>query len=417
VSEFITLIWQFLIEIYDRLPERFHVVTEPFIKILKTLFLLFPEFKVGTFLVRFEFCAEGHPLTVLFIGKEKQLDFLKRFTGSGICTISRDSGLFFWKIDSYLKKTDTKADMTVIRLNKILYSFVNPEGFLCMPDAVQSRLYLNGSFEAVIKKFHESAARKCRNVSRAGYTVEISRDVATLKHFYHEMYAPYLKNRFKELAVIDSYYKVSRIFRTGFLLIVRKGNRYLSGVVCRIKQDTFIFELIGIERGSFQCVKEGALDALYYYSILEALKRRCRIIDFGNSNPFLNDGLLLYKRKWGTVLMPDLKQVRELGVKIHGKKNGSCDFIRDHYPIFFYKKRLAGLIVKDDTKPLSLREMKHIENAYSTPGLSNLAVVSHCGFERNIEKNLLQDFSDRVKLINLAHNESDTKNILSKLYM
>lgn len=249
----------------------------------------------------------------------------------------------------------------------------------------------------------------------AGYTCEVSHDVKALEHFYNEMYVPYMKNRFKELAVIDSYHKVGRLFRTGFLLIVRKGEQYLSGVVCRIKQDTFIFELIGIEHGSFHLVREGALDALYYYSILEALKRRCRIIDFGNSRPFLNDGLVLYKRKWGTVLMPNLKQVREVGVKIHGIKDGGCRFIRNHYPIFFDKKGLAGLIVKDSTDPLSLKELRHIENAYFTSGLDKFLVVSHSGFEQNIEKNLLQDFSDTVKLISLAHNELDTKNILSEL--
>jgi hypothetical protein len=415
VSDFITLINQSLIGLYDRFPDRIYVLTEPIVKTLKTLFLLVSELKVGIFIVRFEFYDEGNPLTVLFIGREQQLDFLKRFTGSGICTISRDAGLFFWKINSYLKKTDMKTDMTVIHLNKILYSFIHPEGYLRMPDSVKSLLHLNGSFEEVIKKFHESAARKCRNVSSAGYTVEISHDITALEHFYHEMYVPYMKKRFKELAVIDSYYKVRRLFRTGFLLIVRKEDRYLSGVVCRIKQDTFIFELIGLEHGSFQRVREGALDALYYYSILEALKRGCRIIDFGNSNPFLNDGLVLYKRKWGTVLMPNLKQIRELGVKIHGIKDGGCRFIRNHYPIFFDKKGLAGLIFKDNTEPLSLKEMRHIENTYSTSGLDNLAVLSHGGFERNIEKNLLQDFPDTVKLINLAHNELDTKNILSEL--
>jgi hypothetical protein len=415
VTDFLTLIRQFLIELYDRLPDRIHFVTEPFIEILKTMFLLVYELKVETFIVRFEFCAEGCPLTVLFIGKEKQLEFLKKIMGTSICTISRDAGLFFWNINSYLKKKDMKTDMTVIRLNNILYSFIHTEGYLRMPDSVKSLLHLNGSFEEIIKKLHESAARKCRNISRAGYTVEISQDVTALEHFYHEMYVPYMNNRFKALAVIDGYYKVRRLFRTGFLLIVRKEDRYLSGVVCRIKQGTFIFELIGIEHGSFQLVREGALDALYYYSILEALKRRCRIIDFGNSNPFLNDGLVLYKRKWGTMLMPNLKQIRGLGVKIHGIKDGGYGFIRNHYPIFFDRKGLTGLILKDNIEPLTLKELRHMENAYSTPGLDNLAVVSRGGFEQNIEKNLLQDFSDRIKLINPAHNELDTKNILSGL--
>jgi hypothetical protein len=407
--------WQFLIELYDRLPDRIHIVAEPSIKILKILLLFVSELRVRTFLVRFEFPGEEQPLTVLFVGKEKQLEFLKRFAGSSTCTIARDASLLFWKIKSYLKKTDKKSYMAVIYLNKILYSLIRPEGYLRMPDAVKSQLLLNGTFGEIIKKFREGAARKCGNVSRAGCTCEISRDMRALEHFYYEMYIPYMKNRFKELAVIDSYYKMRRLFRTGFLLIVRKEGQYLSGVVCRIKQDTFVFELVGIEQGNVQLLNEGALDALYYFSIREALNNRCRMIDFGNSNPFLNDGLVLYKRKWGTVLMPNPKQVREAGVKIHGIRNGGDRFILDHYPIFFQKRGMAGLVVKDSAEPMNLKEMRQIENTYFTPGLNNLVVVSSGGFEQNSERNVVQDFSDRIKLIKLSQSKMDTKTILSEL--
>jgi len=44
--------------------------------------------------------------------------------------------------------------------------------------------------------------------------------------------------------------------------------------------------------------KDDTVASLYYYGILRAKERGAAFVDFGLSRPFINDGVVKYKRKW-----------------------------------------------------------------------------------------------------------------------
>ena len=58
--------------------------------------------------------------------------------------------------------------------------------------------------------------------------------------------------------------------------------------------------------------------------------------------------------------------------------------------------------------------MKQIENIYLTPGVNNLLIVSS-GFDKVVESQSLNDWSDRIKLVQLPPQEWDTENIFCKV--
>ena len=412
LKDFLDLSNEVIIELYDRLPGGILFITEPLIKSFKTVLSFLSDLRVNALFLHFEFQERNDPLKILFIGKKNQIKFLRGLIGIDNCTLYKKSCLFFWQINHYLKNPNLKTDLIIINVNKILFFYLRHAGFLRIPDGVKSVLNLCGSFEDIKKKFHQNVSRANRKIMKSNYAYKVFHDESALQYFYYEMYTPYIKRRFNELTVIKSYYKAKRLLKTGFLLIILKEDYYVSGAICRIRKDQFTLELLGIEKGSLQLLRECALDALYYFSIVVALEKNCRTIDFGNSRPFLNDGLVRYKRRWGSTLIHNQKQCREIGIRVNGSNTSGYHFLLNNYPVFFEKKGLSGLILSDKTDPIDFKYMKHLENAYYTPGLNRLVIVSSSGFDKKTKEHYRSYSTDRVKLVNMDSKDFDINKIL-----
>jgi hypothetical protein len=335
--------------------------------------------------------------------------------GTDDCEVRKSTRLFFWEIREHIKRRDLEKDVVIINVNKVLFRHLRAEGYLRIPDCVKSVLMLPGTFEEVKGNLRGSALRKVRQVSAKEYTCAVLHEEPALQHFYHEMYVPYLRKRFGGLADIDSYYKARRIFRTGFLVAVRKGNDYLSGAICRIREDAFIFELVGIEKGDLPLLREGALDALYYYCILLAIEKKCAMINFGLSRPFLNDGLVIYKRKWGTVLTRNRKQYREIGIRFNGSRRSGYHYLLRNYPVFLDNKSLCALVTADGAEPVDMSDMRYMINMYCHPGLERLVLLSPRGFDEEVEKHYVNNSGERVKLVTMAPEDWDAEKFLARL--
>jgi len=407
-----------LVELYDRLPVKMtSMITEPAIKWVKTILSFFSDLRVEALHLHFRSGYSNESLKILFIGSKDRLHFLRGLIGIDDFELCESAHLFLWEIKDYIKDREPEADAVVVNVNRILFGILfKPQGsdrYLRIPDCVQSVLKLPGSFEEVKKKFSESTLRKIRNVIKEEYTCKELHDESALKNFYHEMYVPHCRKRFGKLAVIASYPKARRLLRTGFIVAVQKENECMSGAICRIRGDAFIFELVGVENGRPHLLEKGALDALYYFCILSALEKNCGMINFGNSRPFLNDGLVRYKRKWGTGLIRNRKQQREIGIKCNGSSESGYHFFLDNYPVFLNEKGISALILSDEAKPVDMKYMRHIKKAYHCPGVERLVLLSPSGFDEEAEEHYGKGSEQGVELIRTAPGDWNVGEILN----
>ena len=393
-----------LIGLYDCLPWRIIYLTEPIIRGLKNVILFFSELKVDVFVLESTIGNENRSCNILYIGKRHQITFIKDFLGTHARVLRSCGSLFPWSIRSYIERPESETDLTILNINNLLCCFLNLRDYLHLPSFVRSVLDLSGSFEDVRTKLHENIRRSIRKIQGTQYTIK--HDEKTLKHFYYNMYIPYIKDRFGERAFIIHYAKMKRLLKAGFLLVVQKEKSWLSGAICRVRNRQFVIELIGVEGGDVQLLRQGALDALYYYSIIIALEKGCEKINFGNSRPFLNTGLVQYKKKWGTQIYPDDKQYRKLAVRINTSRAMGYTFLAENYPIVHKKKELVGFVLNNAKDPISQKDMNHYERAFFHPGLERLIVLALSECPQEILENYSQTSGHRITLFPVDSKET-----------
>jgi hypothetical protein len=113
------------------------------------------------------------------------------------------------------------------------------------------------------------------------------------------MVAPQALARFGENVWLPSPALLDQFRRAGTLLLVRLGGEPVAGVCAIRAADTVWFPLSGVLDGDLELFHRGASLAILALGTEWARAQGCRRVDAGRTDPFLHDGVLQMKRKWG----------------------------------------------------------------------------------------------------------------------
>ena len=182
------------------------------------------------------------------------------------------------------------------------------------------------------------SSRELKKVQKFGYEI-ISDDLDTLKFFYEKLHVPYMKIRHGTYAYIEKFNVIQKIYKYGEIVFVTLDKERVAAYLCEIKGDVYLCNRNGALDESF--VKQGALIATYYFSILRAKERDAKKVSFGVSKPFLTDGILRHKNQWGTKIYDDDTNKRFIYLK----------HILFKQPFIYIKdKKLFGVIFSENDK-------------------------------------------------------------------
>jgi hypothetical protein len=232
-------------------------------------------------------------------GQERQFYFI---TSSALdpyfieqfCTnaqITKTGELYAWNLKRFARNQNT----LIIDMHKYLAPFFG-DGLITVP-WVRQVLDLQIPIEDIIRHIRE---RK----KIIGFQVEISTDSRDIKNYYEKIYAPYILKRYANASIMGfEPFNEYLLKKSGELLIIKKNGVPVGGACCVLIHNTYYWRINGLIDEHF--LKEGAMAAIYYYSIQRAKERKALWIDFGLSRPFLSDGVLTYKRKWRTKIYRD----------------------------------------------------------------------------------------------------------------
>ena len=136
-------------------------------------------------------------------------------------------------------------------------------------------------------------------------TFRVTRDPQALERFYWEMYRPYASAAFAGRAVFMTREQFWDGCRNAELLVVHRDEEALAAMVILYPPGGIPhWWVLGVRQGDRRLLADGALAALYYYGVQHLQAAGHTHAHLGGVRPFLADGVLQYKRKWGARLIP-----------------------------------------------------------------------------------------------------------------
>jgi hypothetical protein len=236
----------------------------------------------------------------------------------------------------------------------------------------QKNLNFNGLSDFAGSRKND-ASRDIRLTSRYNYDYEFVKDEAILKFFYDRMYCPYMHARYPDEKVVVSFDYVRKEFRKGGLILLKDTatGQYIAGSVVNLQNNTLTAVKLGVLDGDPALLQKRAVSALYisYFKFME--KNNIRQFHLGASRPFLNDGVLIYKAKWGTIIDFDKRRGNILILRICRPSKHMDSFLLNNPFISLEGKELIGnIFVTEDNKSSE----DDLTKDYQFKGLSKLRI-------------------------------------------
>ncbi len=239
--------------------------------------------------------------TVLVAGQGVTIEVLARrfFEGEPECEAIGSVSLF--TLPCAFARWRNKADLVIARVPRSVAGPMSRGRYLRLPEAVGGRLAVPSDPDD-LSDISRSVRSNVQSVLRNALTWTVSHRTEDFEFFYREIYLPFAKGRFGDLAFLRNRHSLRRQFRQGGILWIEHCGMRIAGVLFQTDGSTLRLVSLGAldDRGEARAL--GALSAIYLFSAAYAREKGLDWVDFGTSLPLLNDSGLMHKRSWGTIL-------------------------------------------------------------------------------------------------------------------
>jgi len=258
-----------------------------------------------------------------------------------------------WELPALLDRLRYSADLTIVRADRLSAQRFLGKDYLAVPEWVGMRLAVPDDLDALVRGTR-SIREDMRLVRRHKLQPLVTEGEARFHEFYDSMYVPFSRARHGAMAFVKSRQDLRRRLRKGGILWVTRDDHPIAGILFERKNDTLDLQAIGMATGELPLNKRGIMAAIYYFSIAHARQLSCAEVDFRGTSPSLHDGLLRYKRKWGTTLYDKTDTYYDLLVRWNGVNGVVRDFLSHTGLIFRDEGRLSAIHTDESQSRRSL---------------------------------------------------------------
>lgn len=283
-------------------------------------------------------------------------------------------GTVTWRrMDTALDRLAGEADLVLARLHATLGRRRLSDRYMRVPEAVGCRAALPAE-GAVPPRAKRGQGSNLRVLRRSGLRWDVSHDSAAFAHFYRQMYVPFAEHRFGDLAYVRSMQRLRSHFLRGGLIRVLDGEQWVGGVVYSVDAHCLRVWVVGIVDGDVDLIERGVMTANWAFAFERAQQLGLPACHLGLSRPTLNDGVLVYKKRWGAAL-GDLQPTHDDLFARWDAMNATVRRWLMACPMLFHDgDGLSGLAVASEQADADVFERMAIELAM--PGMQRLCVMS-----------------------------------------
>jgi hypothetical protein len=336
---------------YERLPKGLVRSTRRFVEptyaLARRLVDIVRDFYLATSVVDAGIGAAGDPplrFTVAGRGDTRGF-FFQRLCGNAPPSEARGRTPI-WKVRA---AGDGNAAAVLVEADRCFGRLLARWGFVAIPEWVLFTVDLSAPWPEIERSWRRHIRDNLRLVRKYGYQCEMSTDLDRLRYFYDRMFLPHIGTRYGEGAVDVSFGYMQSLLDRGVLLMIRSGGEDVAGFLIRttpVARPMVAF--MGIKEADPLLLKRGVTAALYYYCMRWAKEQGYRSLDFGHTRPFLRDGLLLWKKRWGLQMQRSDRKFRSLYVSLDGHHAGLERFLADNPLVCEDRGRLRALLYRPE---------------------------------------------------------------------
>jgi hypothetical protein len=341
------------------------------------------DYKAEALLVEGKERHHLHDLRTLYVGALSNRDFiLSRIYDR--YDVAMTKHLHIWRAGGCVRDIGHLAELIVMDLPWPYPAFLPRKSYIESPAWVSQRAEISGEWSEVERRFSKEARTEdFRKIRKYGFTYETTTDAAAIETFYDQMYRPYLAHRFGDLASIEPRWKIAHFAQQGKLLQIKRDDRVVAAAVLYEWDKCMHFLWTGTSEEPRSPLGRGAFSALYYYTIWHAFERGCDRVDFEGTRPLLNDGVFLFKRKWGSCVC-DGWSLDTLLFRPQKFVPAVVSFFA-HNPLVIRKGNvLVGKILFDhEGQECTSNDLEVIVKRYGGSGLKRLEIASTGGYRQD----------------------------------
>jgi hypothetical protein len=263
------------------------------------------------------------------------------------------------------------CDLVIREVPLMLKRFFNRRGRFLVPDWVVGTFDLSMDINKHISQDRTLSSNR-RKIERSNLSPEITHDEDQFEIFYREMFLPYVSRRWVKQAEITEHDILKRYFREGELLLIKKDSDYIAGVLIHYAMNMPRLLVLGVKDGNFEYVELGAVAAIYQFAMQYLKEQGYHSVNVGSTRAFLNDSVLLQKKKWGF----KVDSFRDYGFLINmvSTNSGVQGFFLNNPFIFMDGADLAGAIFIEANRSLEKTDFLNTYQKYHVEGLSRISL-------------------------------------------
>jgi hypothetical protein len=342
-------------------------------------------------------------LTITYSGDIRNKNFIVKLAFGDTFSETYIGKVWLWRATKIVQKKNDHCNLNISEIPKIFRYFYKKINNFFLP------IWIDGDIDTTSNISNDSLKTDMRRVKKNKLFYEMTHEISKLHDWYYDMYLPYIKKTFNDQAFIFSY----DYFRKNFgeqgiykdLVLIKQGNEIIAGILMGyVKKQVYLYDL-GVKNGDYDYVKIGAIGALFCYPTIYSKENGYNSINYGFSRPFLNDGVLQFKKKRGI----RIKNTWNKGFVITplSKTDSVKEFFLKNPFIYLNKKKYHGAIFVNDDQSLSERYINRIYKDYYVRGLSTLNIYK-IGKKANNQSEIIP--SHLVNKIRVYHTENFLNN-------
>lgn len=206
------------------------------------------------------------------------------------------------RLAALLRREAPRHDLVLALVPQVMVGRNSWPGWLRVPAVVDMRVVAD-EVHRRRKLGRGTVATAYRRWRQQRFAAVLARDEASFDEFYDTMYLPFAHGRFGEAAFIRDRRSMRGVLgRGGGILWIEQDGRRVAARLVLQDGDTLHAMSVGAAADPDAAEAGGVITATTVASVEHACRLGFRWIDLGGCMPWLTDGVLRNKRRWGAEL-------------------------------------------------------------------------------------------------------------------